>query len=66
MNWTQIEGKWQHMTVKAKEQWTKLTDEDLKSVAGKEDQLIGKVQERYGVQKDEAKKQVAAWSEKLS
>ncbi len=49
------------MTGKAKEQWGKLTDDDLDVIAGRRDQLAGKIQERYGVAKDEAEKQLAAW-----
>jgi uncharacterized protein YjbJ (UPF0337 family) len=49
---------------KAKVQWGKLTDDDLEVVAGRRDQLAGKIQERYGVAKDEAEKQLTAWEAK--
>lgn len=62
MNWDQIEGKWKQFRGQAKEQWGKLTDDDLDMAAGKRDQLIGKVQEKYGIAKEEAEKQVDAWS----
>jgi uncharacterized protein YjbJ (UPF0337 family) len=61
MNWTQIEGRWQTLTGQLKSEWGKLTDDDLKNVAGKRDQLIGKLQERYGVVKDDAEKQIDKW-----
>ena len=61
MNWDRIKGNWKQITGKAKEQWGKLTDDDLEVVAGHRDQLAGKIQERYGVAKDEADKQLAAW-----
>ena len=48
------------------EQWGKLTDDDLDVVAGRRDQLAGKIQERYGIAKDEAEKQVAAWERTVS
>jgi uncharacterized protein YjbJ (UPF0337 family) len=46
---------------KAREQWGKLTDSDFEQIAGKKDQLIGRIQERYGISKDEAQKQADAW-----
>jgi uncharacterized protein YjbJ (UPF0337 family) len=58
MNWDQIEGNWKQMKGKVKEKWGKLTDDELDVLAGKKDQLIGKIQERYGIAKSEAAKQV--------
>jgi uncharacterized protein YjbJ (UPF0337 family) len=66
MNWDRIEGNWKQVTGQAKEQWGKLTDDDLDVVAGRRDQLAGKIQERYGVAHDEAEKQLAAWQRKAS
>ena len=48
MNWDQIEGSWKQVKGKAKEQWGRLTDDELDQAAGRREQLIGKVQERYG------------------
>ncbi len=62
MNWDQIEGKWKQFRGQAKEQWGKLTDDDLDTVAGKRDQMVGKVQEKYGIAKEEAERQVDEWS----
>jgi len=62
MNWDQIEGNWKQFRGKAKEQWGKLTDDEIDVMAGKRDQLIGKVQERYGLAKEEAERQVDDWS----
>ena len=62
MNWDRIEGNWKQFKGKAKEQWGKLTDDDLDVVAGKRDQLTGRIQERYGVAKDEASKQIDEWT----
>jgi uncharacterized protein YjbJ (UPF0337 family) len=56
MNWDRIEGNWTQFTGKMKEQWGKLTDDDLAEIAGKRDVLLGKVQERYGLAKDEAER----------
>jgi uncharacterized protein YjbJ (UPF0337 family) len=58
MNWDQIQGKWKQSTGAVKEKWGKLTDDDLTVIAGKKDQLVGKIQERYGIAKDAAEKQV--------
>jgi uncharacterized protein YjbJ (UPF0337 family) len=64
MNWDRIEGNWKQVTGKAKVQWGKLTDDDLEVVAGRRDQLAGKIQERYGIAKDEAENQLSAWESK--
>jgi uncharacterized protein YjbJ (UPF0337 family) len=66
MNWNQIEGQWHQLRGQVKSTWAKLTDDDLKNIAGKQEQLIGKVQERYGILKEEAEKQVHAWIAKFS
>jgi uncharacterized protein YjbJ (UPF0337 family) len=64
MNKDRIEGNWKQLKGKVKEQWGKLTDDDLDVVAGKRDQLVGRIQERHGVSKDEADKQVKDWEKK--
>ena len=61
MNWDQIEGQWKQMKGKVKTKWGKLTDDDLTTIAGHKDQLVGRIQERYGIQKDEAERQVQDW-----
>jgi len=58
MNWDRIEGKWKQSVGKVKEQWGKLTDDDINVIAGRRDQLVGKIQERYGIAKEAAEKQV--------
>ena len=63
MNWDQVEGKWKELKGSAKKQWGKLTDDDLDVIKGKKDELIGRLQQRYGVQKEEAKKQADQWCE---
>jgi uncharacterized protein YjbJ (UPF0337 family) len=65
MNWDQIEGKWKQLHGSAREQWGKLTDDDLQTLTGQKDQLVGKIQERYGIAKAEAEKQAEAWSKAL-
>ena len=61
MNWDRIEGNWKQLKGRVTEQWGKLTDDDLDVVAGRRDQLSGKIQERYGIAKDEAEAQLSAW-----
>jgi uncharacterized protein YjbJ (UPF0337 family) len=66
MNWDRIEGNWKQVVGKAKAQWGKLTDDDLDVVAGRREQLAGKIQERYGIAKDEVDKQIADWELKAT
>ncbi|TCL05711.1 MULTISPECIES: CsbD family protein [Sodalis] len=61
MNTDQASGNWKQFKGKMKEQWGKLTDDDLTVVEGKRDQLIGKIQERYGYGKEAAEKEVSNW-----
>jgi uncharacterized protein YjbJ (UPF0337 family) len=61
MNWDTVKGNWKQMTGSIREQWGKLTDDDLAVIEGKRDQMVGKIQERYGIAKDEAERQVKDW-----
>jgi uncharacterized protein YjbJ (UPF0337 family) len=58
MNWDIAKGQWKEFRGQVKEQWGKLTDDDLDQIEGKRDQLLGAVQKRYGIAKDEAERQV--------
>ncbi len=62
MNWDQIEGKWTQMKGSVKKQWGKLTDDDLDVIAGTRDQFVGKLQERYGIAKEEAERRADEWA----
>ena len=62
MNWDSIEGNWKQFKGKVREQWGKITDDELDVVAGKRDQLLGLIQKRYGVAKEEAERQVDAFT----
>ena len=66
MNWETIQGNWKQVTGKAKEQWGKLTDDDMDVIAGRREQLAGLIQERYGIAKDAAEKQIAEWEVKAT
>lgn len=65
MNWDTVQGKWKQFSGQAKENWGKLTDDDLDQAAGKRDQLVGKIQERYGIARDEAERQVDDWTARM-
>ena len=58
MNWDHIKGNWKQVAGRVKQQWGKLTDDDLTLVAGKRDELLGKIQERYGYAKDRAEREL--------
>ncbi len=65
MNWNQVEGEWKQIKGHVKTAWGKLTDNDLTQLDGKKETLMGKIQERYGVARDEAEKQIDDWVSKL-
>lgn len=62
MNWDIVKGKWSQVSGSAKSKWGELTDDDLQQVDGEREKLVGKVQEKYGLAKEEAEKQVDDWS----
>ena len=61
MNWDQAEGQWKQLRGALKEKWGKLTDDDLTVIAGNRDKLVGKMQERYGLAKEDAQKRADEW-----
>jgi len=61
MNSDQLAGKWKQMKGSVKQQWGKLTDDDIEFINGKHDSLVGKLQERYGIVKEEAQKRADEW-----
>jgi uncharacterized protein YjbJ (UPF0337 family) len=58
MNWDTLAGKWRELSGTVKTKWGKLTDDDLQMIAGKKDVLVGRLQQRYGFQKDRAEREV--------
>jgi uncharacterized protein YjbJ (UPF0337 family) len=64
MNSDRIEGNWKQFKGTVKEQWGKLTNDDLDVIAGKREQLLGRIQERHGVTRDEAHDQVREWEKR--
>jgi uncharacterized protein YjbJ (UPF0337 family) len=65
MNWDQVEGKWKQYKGQVKEKWGKLTDDDLDVIDGRRQQLVGKLQERYGTAREVAEKQVDEFAKSL-
>ena len=61
MNWDQLEGKWKQVKGSVKQHWGKLTDDDLDYMSGSRDRFVGRLQERYGIAKEEAEKKADAW-----
>ncbi len=58
MNKLQLKGDWNQLKGKVKEKWAELTDDDMLAIEGKKDNLLGKIQERYGYHKEQAEKEV--------
>jgi uncharacterized protein YjbJ (UPF0337 family) len=65
MNWHTVEGQWKEVKGKIRSKWGKLTDDDVSLVAGKRDALLGRIEQRYGVARDEAERQVDEWVNQL-
>jgi len=65
MAWDQIEGNWRQFKGKVKETWGNLTDDEIDQIAGKRDILLGKIQERYGMQKDEAERRLRDFENRI-
>ena len=62
--WQKIQGGWSQTKGTVKEQWGKLTDDDLLEIEGRREQLVGKIQTRYGITHEEAEAQVSSWENK--
>jgi uncharacterized protein YjbJ (UPF0337 family) len=62
MNSDQVSGKWKQMKGSVKGRWGKLTDNDIDVIDGRSEQLVGTIQERYGIARDAAQKQVDEWN----
>jgi uncharacterized protein YjbJ (UPF0337 family) len=64
-NWDKISGQWKQFSGDVKTKWGKLTDDELLQVNGNREILAGKLQERYGIAKDEANRQIDKWADNL-
>jgi uncharacterized protein YjbJ (UPF0337 family) len=66
MNWDQVSGQMKQLGADIKSRWAKLTDDDLQNLGAKKDMFVAKIQERYGILKEEAETQVDEWLAKLN
>ncbi len=62
MNSDQFEGKWKQLKGSVKQRWAKLTDDDVTALSGKKDELVGRIQERYGITREQAQKEADEWA----
>ena len=62
MNSDQFEGKWKQLKGTVKQRWGKLTDDDVTALSGKKDELVGKIQERYGITREQAEREADEWA----
>jgi uncharacterized protein YjbJ (UPF0337 family) len=65
VNWDRIEGNWKQLKGKARQKWGELTDDDLDMIAGRQEELVGKLQERKGIAREQAEREVREWSQTL-
>ncbi len=61
MNWDQIQSEWMLFKDKVRQNWVKLTDEDLTRIGGRREELVGRLRARYGFAKGEAEREIEAW-----
>jgi uncharacterized protein YjbJ (UPF0337 family) len=61
MNWEQVKGNWKQAKGQVKRQWGKLTDDELDVISGNRDILVGRIQEAYGITREESERQVRDW-----
>jgi len=61
MNWDQIAGQWKQFSGSVKQEWGKFTDDDLEYIGGTKDKLVGRLQEKYGLAKEEADRRAERW-----
>ncbi len=65
MNWDKVKGNWKQFKGQARQKWGKLTDDELEVMKGNREELIGKIQERYGIARDKAEKEVDQFTSSL-
>jgi uncharacterized protein YjbJ (UPF0337 family) len=61
MNWDRVEGNWKQFKGQVQQKWADLTNDDLEKIEGKRTELTGRLQERYGYQKDQADREIDTW-----
>jgi uncharacterized protein YjbJ (UPF0337 family) len=65
MNWDRVQGNWKQLKGKVQEKWGKLTDDHVNAIGGKREVLAGKLQEAYGIGKEEAERQIDGWQKSI-
>jgi uncharacterized protein YjbJ (UPF0337 family) len=65
MKWDTVEGSWKEFKGRVREQWGRLTNDEVDVIAGRRDKLVGKLQEHYGISREEAERQVREWTDML-
>jgi len=65
MNWDQVKGNWKQLKGKAQQTWGDLTDDELDVIEGKREELVGRLQAKYGYTKEKAEQEADSWSQKL-
>ena len=63
MNWDIVKGNWKQAKGKIKQQWSKITDDDLTRIEGRRDEMLGILQERYGMAREAAERELIKWEE---
>jgi len=66
VNWQQFKGDWNVARGKLREQWGRLTDDDLEQIEGRREHLLGRVQQRYGMTREEAERAVDSWLDRVT
>lgn len=66
MNWERISGNWTHWRGRVRERWGRLTDDELSRVDGRREQLAGRIQQTYGLTREEAERQLRNWERNLA
>jgi uncharacterized protein YjbJ (UPF0337 family) len=65
MNWDQIQGNWKQFKGRVRNQWGKLTDDHLEQINGRREILTGKIQQSYGISREEADRQIKDWQQSI-
>jgi uncharacterized protein YjbJ (UPF0337 family) len=66
MNWDRVQGNWKQFKGSVREKWAKLTDDHVNAIDGRREALAGKLQEAYGIGKEEAERQIGDWQRSLN
>jgi uncharacterized protein YjbJ (UPF0337 family) len=66
MDWDRISGNWAHWRGRIRERWSRLTNDELDQVAGRRDQLVGRIEKAYGLERSEAERQLRNWERNLA